>query len=81
MQNQLPSTTKLSEIVPPVYASQLSTVIMNADVSVVGSILNGGPIPTGSGITQADVTALTTVREEMIQLVRWMTSGAYWTTA
>lgn len=85
MSNTLSSTppvdsTKLKEIVPPIYATGLSATLLNTSLADVEKILQTGTPPAGSGITKEDIQALGTVRSQMVQLVRWMTSGEYWTT-
>lgn len=73
-------STKLKEIVPPIYANELSATMLNTSLADVEKILQTGTPPPGSGITQSDIQALGNVRTQMVQLVRWMTSGEYWTT-
>ncbi len=73
-------STKLQEIVPPIYANELSATMLNTSLADVEKILQTGTPPSGSGITQSDIQALGNVRTQMVQLVRWMTSGEYWTT-
>lgn len=72
-------TSKLLDIVPPIYAGELSKTMLNLSLAQVQQILQTGTPPPGSGITAADIQALGDVRTKMIQLVRWMTSGEYWT--